>query len=169
MEYRYSKSVHDHFIAEEGYRTKSYKDTKGYWTIGIGHLLSKTENFEGLVWTDAKVRTVFENDLDNSLRHAKEIFPQYDILPPTVQLAILDMIFNLGGYGFRQFKTVIRMIHAGRYVDAAAAALDSKWARTDVPNRARRTAKLIADGQSYVAPVAAPDYSAPKICNVAEW
>ena len=145
MQFRYSKAVHDHFIAEEGYRTKAYKDTKGYWTVGIGHLLSKTVSFEGLVWSDAKVRTVFENDLDSSLRSAKEIFPQYETLPPNVQLAILDMIFNLGGNGFRQFKTVIRMINAGRYKDAAVAALDSKWARQDVPNRARRTAKLLSN------------------------
>ncbi len=26
---------------DEGYDSKIYKDTEGYWTIGIGHLLTK--------------------------------------------------------------------------------------------------------------------------------
>lgn len=145
MSYRYSKEVHDHFIAEEGYRTKSYKDTKGYWTIGIGHLLSKTENFSGLVWSHEKVMTVFENDLDKTVVTAKEIFPEWDTFPSRVQLAILDMIFNLGPYGFRQFKNTIRLIHARKFAEAAAGALQSKWARVDVPNRAKRTAKLLSN------------------------
>ena len=162
MTSRYSKDVHDHFIAEEGYRPKAYKDSKGYWTIGIGHLLSKTESFAGLVWTDAKIREVFENDLDNSLRHAKEIFPQYAILPPPVQLAVLDMIFNLGGYGFRGFKNTIRLIHAQKYKEAADSAIQSKWARIDVPNRAKRVCKLLASGQDYVE--VKPDDFAPAYC-----
>ena len=145
MSRRYSKAVHDHFTFEEGNRSESYLDTKGNWTIGIGHLLGKDKAFKGMRWTQEKIITVFENDLDISLDHAKTIFPQFAILPPKVQLAILDMIFNLGGYGFRQFKTVIRMVHAQRYPEAAVAALDSKWARQDVPNRAKRVAKLLSN------------------------
>lgn len=142
---RYSTIVHDHFISEEGYRRKAYKDAKGYWTIGIGHLLSKTQDFSGVTWSDGKVIAVFEDDLDRSLLNAKEIFPEWDILPQNVQLAILDMIFNLGANGFRQFKTTIRLIHNGKYLEAAGAALESKWARQDVPNRAHRTAKLLSN------------------------
>jgi lysozyme len=145
MPSRYSKQVHDHFIAEEGYRHESYTDSMGYWTIGIGHFLSKTQDFSGLVWDDAKIIEVFEDDLDRSVIPAKEIFPEWSILPANVQLGILDMIFNLGPTGFRQFKTVIRMVHNGNYLEAATAALDSKWARQDVPNRAKRTAKLLSN------------------------
>lgn len=145
MEFRYSKAVHDHFIFEEGYRENSYLDTKGYWTIGIGHMLGRGNAFKGMKWTRAKILMTFENDLDIALNHAKTIFPHYSILPPNVQLAILDMIFNLGGQGFRKFKTVIRMVNEQRFPEAAVAALDSKWARTDVPNRARRVAKLLSN------------------------
>ncbi len=145
MQFRYSKAVHDHFSNEEGYRQNSYLDTKGYWTIGIGHMLGKSDAFKGMRWSDDKIIMTFENDLDNSLCTAKEIFPEFAILPPNVQLAVLDMIFNLGPSGFRQFKTVIRMVHAGRYKDAAVAALDSKWAQQDVPNRAARTTRLLSN------------------------
>lgn len=145
MELRYSADVLEHFKFEEGYRNKAYLDSKDYWTIGIGHLLGTDNAFSTLYWTDEKILTVFENDLDHSLAAAKEIFPEFAILPPKVQLAILDMIFNLGTTGFRQFKTVIRMVHAGRFPEAAVAALDSKWARHDVPNRAARVAKLLSN------------------------
>ena len=141
---RYSKETHDHFIAEEGYRNKSYKDTRGFWTIGIGHLLGVSDAFSNMYWTDEKIIQVFENDLDRSLKAAKEIFPQYDILPEKVKLAILDMIFNLGPVGFRKFKNTIRLIHEGRYAEAAQSASQSLWAR-QVPNRAQRTCKLLSN------------------------
>lgn len=145
MKQRYSKEVHDHFITEEGYKHQSYLDHLGNYTIGIGHLLGTNGAFKGIKWGDAKISEVFENDLDIFLTAAKEIFPEWAILPPNVQLAILDMIFNLGPRGFRQFKTVIRMVHNGKFLEAGAAALDSKWARSDVPNRALRTAKLLSN------------------------
>lgn len=141
---KYSKDVHDHFIREEGLRTVSYLDHLGNYTIGVGHYLGRDKAFKGIKWTTEKCIMVLESDIDTCLKHAKEIFPQFSTLPPNVQLAVLDMIFNLGGYGFRQFKTVIRMIHAQRYQDAAAAALESKWAR-QVPNRAARTTKLMSN------------------------
>lgn len=142
MEYRYSKSVHDHFIFEEGMRNKSYKDTRGYWTIGIGHLLGAHDDFSGMYWTDPKILMTFENDLDRSFATAKEVFPEYSTFPHTVQIAILDMIFNLGASGFRQFKQTIRLIHNGEYSKAADSAALSLWAR-QVPNRARRTCDLL--------------------------
>lgn len=41
----------------EGRRTKAYRDSKGYWTIGLGHLLSKDVNadYSNLVWTQKQV------------------------------------------------------------------------------------------------------------------
>jgi lysozyme len=141
---RYSKAVHDHFILEEGYRNKSYRDSRGFWTIGIGHFLGTDNAFANIKWTDEKIGEVFENDLDKSLATAKEIFPEYNTLPENVQLAILDMIFNLGPGGYRKFKQTIRLIHEGRFVEAAQSASQSAWAR-QVPNRAARVCKLLSN------------------------
>lgn len=145
MTNRYSKQLHDHFIAEEGYRNESYTDHQGNWTIGIGHLLGKSDAFRGMRWSDAKVISVFENDIDTVVRNAKELFPEFSQLPPKVQLAILDMLFNMGINRFRGFKKTIRLIHLGRFAEAAVEALDSEWARHDVPNRAKRIAKLLSN------------------------
>ena len=142
---KYSKDVYDHFIMEEGFRTKAYLDHQGNYTIGVGHLLGRNPKYKGMVWSEEKVMSVLDDDIDIALGHAKTIFPQFDIIPPKVQLGILDMIFNLGGRGFREFKKMIRMINLQKYQEAAKEALDSEWAREDVPNRARRTAKLISN------------------------
>ena len=41
----------------EGRRTKAYRDSRGYWTIGLGHLLSTDKNADlsHVVWTQAQV------------------------------------------------------------------------------------------------------------------
>lgn len=142
MEYRYSKEVHDHFVAEEGKRNKAYKDTRGYWTIGVGHMLGTSDDFSIMYWSDVKAFTVLENDIDGAVRLGKELFPEWDFLPEHVQLAVMDLCFNLGNR-FRQFKQTIRLIHESRYSEAAASAAASLWAK-QVPNRARRTCKLLA-------------------------
>lgn len=145
MQYRYSTATHEHFKAEEGYRNDSYLDHQDNWTIGIGHLLGKSNAFRGIRWSDEKVLQVFENDLDIVVGNARQLFPEYDILPPNVRLAILDMLFNMGINRFRGFKKTIRLIHEGRFQEAALEALDSEWAKHDVPNRAKRIAKLLSN------------------------
>jgi len=62
-------SFNDLFYAyakvKEGYRTKMYKDIKGYDTIGIGHLVTKSEPFpinDGTILTDAQVKQLFDMD-----------------------------------------------------------------------------------------------------------
>lgn len=144
MNFRYSKKIHDHFILEEGFRNDAYKDHLGNWTIGVGHYLGKSAEFANLRWTDAKVLGVLENDIDVALADAKQLFPEWETLPPNVQLALLDMSFNMGIATFRKFKQTIRLVHEGKYAEAAASASDSKWAR-QVPNRAKRITKLLSN------------------------
>ena len=144
MSYRYSKKIHDHFIFEEGFRNEAYKDHLGNWTIGVGHYLGASANFAGLKWSDEKVLQVLENDIDVALADAKQLFPEWEVLPPNVQLALLDMSFNMGITTLRKFKTTIRLVHEGKYAEAAASASDTKWAR-QVPNRAKRITKLLSN------------------------
>lgn len=145
MTYRYAPHIHEHFIFEEGLRLKSYTDHKGNWTIGVGHLLGKSNSFSGMEWTREQVMETFEDDLDIAVENAYQIFPEFAIVPPNVQLAIVDMLFNMGINRFRGFKKTIRLLHAQKYEEAAAEALNSKWAKYDVPVRAKRVAKLLSN------------------------
>lgn len=51
----------DLLMAREGIRTKAYRDTKGIWTIGVGH--TGPEVHEGLVWTEDQCREAFRRDV----------------------------------------------------------------------------------------------------------
>ena len=51
----------DLLIAREDLRTAAYQDTKGIWTIGVGH--TGPDIVEGLIWTDAHCREVFAQDI----------------------------------------------------------------------------------------------------------
>jgi lysozyme len=48
----------------EGRRTKAYRDSQGYWTIGLGHLLSMDKNadYSHLVWTQDQVEQAWQQD-----------------------------------------------------------------------------------------------------------
>lgn len=141
-----TQTVVDHFIREEGYRKKSYKDTKGVWTIGVGHYLGPERKWEGLVWDQETIMRVLEKDITSHEMEARQMFPQWDKFDEGLKLALTDMVFNMGINSFRGFKNTIRMIHNGRFKEAAANAALSKWATIDVPNRARRVLELIKNG-----------------------
>lgn len=145
----------DHFVREEGYRRKAYKDHLGNWTIGVGHLLGTSPKFATYVWDDETILKTLEINVDTAVAAAKEIFPQYDIFSPGLQLAMADMLFNLGEARFRKFKQTIRFINESRFVEAAEGALQSLWA-TQVPNRAKRVTDLIRAGYIVSEPAAEP-------------
>jgi len=52
--------------------------------------------------------------------------------------ALIEMVFQLGGAGVRKFGNMVRAIRRLDWPAAHREALDSKWARTDTPGRAKR-------------------------------
>jgi lysozyme len=143
---KYSKKIIDHFVFEEGIRLNKYLDTTNHWTIGIGHKLTPEElknNLSSI--TKEQAYEILEKDLDEALKSAKRIFPEYDTYSENVQLALLDMAFNLGYGGLSKFVVTIPLIKQRKFKEAAEQAMKSLWAR-QVPNRAKRVTKLLASG-----------------------
>ena len=102
----------------EGKRSKAYRDSKGIWTIGIGH--TGPEVHEGLVWTDAQVMEAYLKDaawvsaaIAESV-HVQLTQNQYD--------ALFSFTFNVGGPG-EEHSHLVGFINAGDF-DAAAKAFD---------------------------------------------
>ena len=59
-----AKSTLDFIIKEEGARNKAYKDSKGLWTIGVGHLIKADEqHLINTTLTDAQVEDLLKSDL----------------------------------------------------------------------------------------------------------
>ena len=99
-------------IAREGKRNNAYKDTKGIWTIGVGH--TGSDFTPTSVWTDEQIMFVFRHDVEwaedaaNSVK-APLTQNQFD--------ALVSFIFNIGATAFAK-STMKRMLDAGNYEGA---------------------------------------------------
>ena len=142
-----TKEVYDHFRFEEGYRLCAYKDSLGYWTIGIGTLLSKDPkaNFKGVCWSEAKVKEEFTKRFNNAVAGAKRIFPDFDTYSFNRRLALVDMVYQLGEAGLKGFVNSVRLVKEQQWEKAADNMLKSKWAK-QTSARAKRTTDKIRNG-----------------------
>lgn len=125
----------------EGRRQFPYTDTVGKLTIGIGRNLTD----RGL--SDDEIDYLFENDLKIAERDARRVVGTdiFDKLNTVRQAVLVDMAFNLGYLRLKGFHNTLLAVQQGRYNDAAAEMLTSKWA-TQVGQRAKTLAAMMRDG-----------------------
>lgn len=127
---------------DEGYRAKPYKDSRGFWTGGVGHLLSMSTTYSDVYnrytaadWMNAlaaDIRTT-EANLDSSL-------PWWRQLSDVRQDVMVNLAFNLGTAELTTWKHTLGDIEAGRFhaadIDLVS---DQPWA-SQVGARALRLA-----------------------------
>ena len=101
-------------VVREGKRNKAYKDTKGIWTIGVGH--TGPEVYEGLVWTDGQIQAALRDDLDE----VEQTIDKYVLVPLTQNQydALVSFILNVGGNAFRR-STMLKFINLRQFEKAA--------------------------------------------------
>ena len=124
---------------DEGSVRHAYRDSKGYWTIGIGHLIAKRRG--GGISADVE-RYILDGDIDAVARGLDTHVVWWRALPEPAQRALANMTFQMGLRGVLKFKKMITALERRDYVRAADEALDSKYARSDSPERAERIAAL---------------------------
>lgn len=114
-----SKLGADILSIREGVKRRAYKDTKGIWTIGVGH--TGPEVVAGLVWTLDKVRATFVFDV----KWAEDAANAVDSPLSQNQFdALVSFIFNIGAPAFYN-STMRKYLNAGNY-EAAAKQFD-RW------------------------------------------
>lgn len=123
---------------EEGRVNHAYQDQFGYWTIGVGHLIDGRKGgkiseviIDQLLADDILEKTAFLGE--NAV---------YRALGPYQQAALVSMAFQLGEKGLNEFHTMWSKLAQRDWNGAAAAALDSEWAR-QTPARAQREARML--------------------------
>jgi lysozyme len=129
-----TKSTLSYITEEEGKRNKAYKDTKGLWTIGVGHLIRPgEEHLITATLTDEEVEELLRSDLkwcseavESSVRVPLEQH-QFD--------ALYSLCFNIGGTAFKN-STVVRRLNAGDMKGAADAIL--MWNKPAVLEKRRK-------------------------------
>ena len=136
----------------EGERLTAYRDTEGYWTIGVGHLLPNPRNpkWEGFRITKAQSEELFQKDWNSHLTQLEVFAPWALSFDEARRYVILDMTFNLGiepfdGDGFKDWPIFVRQLKGHQWEAAAANMRSTLWAR-QVKGRAQRLARMIATG-----------------------
>jgi len=134
-----AKSTLDFITKEEGARNKAYKDSKGLWTIGVGHLIKADEqHLINTTLTDAQVEDLLKSDLkwcseavETSVRVPLQQH-QFD--------ALYSLCFNIGETNFKK-STVVKKINENDIKGAADAIL--MWNKPEVLiNRRKRERAL---------------------------
>jgi len=123
-------------LVDEGFVPHAYKDSLGFWTIGVGRLIDERKG--GGITSD-EAMLLLHNDIK---RHWSELVaarPWVEAAPEAVQEVLANMCFNLGLGGLLAFKLTLAHLEAGRWAEAADEMLRSKWA-AQVGARAERLA-----------------------------
>lgn len=135
-------------------RTYVYRCTAGARTVGYGrnidaNPLNSVEQIstkwngdsitlEGAEWLLVVDAERVENQVRAKLPWASKLWPaRFDVL--------VNMAFQMGIGGLLGFSNTLRLIRIGAYSVAAAAMLQSKWAR-QTPDRARELAEQMKSG-----------------------
>lgn len=155
-------NVFDMLAFDEGLKLTVYKDTEGYWTVGLGHLLTKQKDkavaiseldklvgrkTNGVI-TEKEARNIFDKDVKKAIDQVKKssiLSPIYNKISENRRMALINMVFQMGLAGAESFKNSLTLVSNSYYTKAASNMRQSKWYR-QTPNRAERVIKVLQTG-----------------------
>lgn len=108
----------------EGRRYNIYRDSRGNWTIGVGHLCGEEDTFNELTMlNDKQIDTLFCFDIGEKTDLAIHLIPKFRSYPIYVKAAILDGFFrgDLSGS-----PKTIKLINEGKWLEASIEYLNNK-------------------------------------------
>lgn len=126
-------------IHHEGIRLTIYEDTAGVPTIGVGRNLRS----KGI--TNGEAMLLLDHDIDECV-HDLTTFAWFPNLDPVRQRVLIDLRFNLGPNGLRNFRQMLHAFAIGDWDTAANEMLDSKAGRM-LKDRYGRLARMTRSGE----------------------
>jgi len=127
-------------VRHEGYRQHMYKCTAAKTTIGYGYNLDAgMPEDEAFMLMRMRLRKT-EAELATRI-------PWFTSLVAERQEVLVNMAYQMGVAGLMGFKKALAAMSRGDWNTAADEMLDSKWARSDSPNRARELALVMRTGK----------------------
>lgn len=125
-------------LRDEGLRLNPYRCTAGRLTIGVGR------NLDDRGISESEALLLLDNDIKDCWGQLAVAQPWVLAAPEAVQEVLANMCFNLGLAGLLGFRQTLALLQAGRFAEAAAAMLRSKWA-AQVGARAERLAQRLRE------------------------
>jgi lysozyme len=161
-------SLRSLLILHEGRRPKKYRDSLGYWTIGVGHLIDERKggslpvfivselNRRGLDVYDSDpmpedlIDKLLDWDIAEHCAQLEKLLLWVKSLDPVRYAVIADMFFNLGpepfdNDGIKDWPVFLGQVARGEYEAAANNMLRTLWAK-QVKSRAVRLAEMMRSG-----------------------
>ena len=121
----------------EGYRSRVYKDSLGIDTIGYGFAIKDLELEEDVC------EIILERKLEKLIDRVNNKFKFLKDLPEDAQEVLYEMCYQMGVSGVSKFKKTLLYLENREFRMASIEMLDSKWAKSDSPQRAKRLSDII--------------------------
>jgi len=138
-EQNYADPEVEQLMSDEGFRSKKYKDTLGFETVGYGSAVTGRD-IPDTIDKDTAYQWLLE-DTSKARKTAQKVAPN---APKEVHDILTNMTYQLGANGLKGFKRMLSAVNAGDYQTAAKEMLDSTWASEQTPERAARLAERMA-------------------------
>lgn len=135
--------LYEQLKRDEGEVLHVYKDSLGYYTIGVGILVDKRKG-GGLRPEESEF--IFQNRMRLVREELTRRIPWMTKLDEARQGVLLNMAYQMGVQGLLGFKNTLAMLQRGDYEGTARGMLNSLWAR-QTPNRANRLAVQMRTGK----------------------
>ena len=120
----------------EGFRSRVYKCTEGFDTIGYGFAIKDLEIEEDIA------DLILMRKLSKLQIRICDTFDWYLDSPQEVQDVVVNMSYQLGLAGFSMFKKTIYYLETQQYEEAADEMLDSLWHK-QTPTRSQELSEII--------------------------
>ena len=120
----------------EGEVLEIYKDSLGYLTFGVGHLVKEDDpeygQPEGTPVSQERVDEVYDIDFDKHVEECIHVFESkggedFYSLPEDIQHVLINMTFNLGGTRFGKFNNMWKGVIENDWEKVAVEMEDSRW------------------------------------------
>ena len=151
------KFAKDMIKIHEGLRLDKYMDSRGFPTIGYGHLIEPGESMPNRI-SQQKADELFDEDYAHHKAAAAKI-PGYDKASGMQKAALIDLTFNMGPAWADGFPAFRKAFAAGNYEQAGNELIDSAYYK-QVGRRGPTIVNLIkgkgADNVAYLKGVPKP-------------
>ena len=149
--------LRESLILHEDIRGVPYPDPLGLWTVGVGRCLERNP-LTGPEWkalldrrlisfalSNAGSMLLLDNDLLAAQQLGTRSFEFWPRLDEMRRDVLIEMVFQMGIAGVLQFRTMLSAVSRGDWAAAAAAGLDSLWAK-QTPARASALMRQLEGG-----------------------
>lgn len=134
-------TLRDQLMRDEGgIRLSAYQDSRGLWTIGVGHCIQTRPI------SRRAAEVIFEDDLIDTLNDVHRALPWAAALGDARFAVLANMAYQMGMGGLLSFRRMLAAVERRDFAQAAAEMRHSEWAR-QTPNRCERLATQMERGE----------------------